>query len=151
MTWPPLCDLYVRIRDVCRREADPPRTRNIGSDLIKSILCADLREDKIIDPAPGFWPMLGPLGPTAGPGSLGTGSSSATCTTSQPWKPIISPIRGHFVFLGPTAKKIKNINGKFEAPQGLPSKGDSDIPGSRVCSAGQPWSFTDSPKLRQGR
>ncbi len=27
---------------------------------------AGLREDKMINPAPGFWPILGPLGPTAG-------------------------------------------------------------------------------------
>ncbi len=30
---------------------------------------ADLREDKMINPAPGVWPMFSPLGPTAGPGS----------------------------------------------------------------------------------
>ena len=34
------------------------------------------REDKMINPAPGFWKIPGPLGPTAGPGSLGTGSGS---------------------------------------------------------------------------
>ncbi len=37
---------------------------------------ADLREDKMIGPAPGFGPIFGPLEPTAGPGSLGTGSGS---------------------------------------------------------------------------
>ncbi len=44
---------------------------------------ADLREDKMINQAPGFWPIFGPSGPTAGPGSLGTGSgskTSASCT-----------------------------------------------------------------------
>ncbi len=39
-------------------------------------LWADLREDKMINPAPDFWPIFGPLGPTAGPGSLGTGIGS---------------------------------------------------------------------------
>ncbi len=66
---------------------------------------ADLREDKI-DPAPGFWPMLGPLGPPAGTGSgNGPGSKNkAGCTKNQPRRPIISPIRWHFAFWGPTAK-----------------------------------------------
>ncbi len=30
----------------------------------------------MINPALGFWPIFGPLGPTAGPGSPGTGSGS---------------------------------------------------------------------------
>ncbi len=30
---------------------------------------ADLREDTMINPALAFWPIFGPLGPTAGPGS----------------------------------------------------------------------------------
>ncbi len=30
----------------------------------------------MINPASGFWPIFGPLGPTAGPGSLRTGSGS---------------------------------------------------------------------------
>ncbi len=34
---------------------------------------ADLNEDKMINPAPGFWPIFDPLGPTAGPGSSGNG------------------------------------------------------------------------------
>ncbi len=57
----------------------------------------------MINLAPGFWPMFGPLGPTASPGSLGTGSgskNSAGCTKNLP-----RPIRGHFVLLGPTAKR----------------------------------------------
>ncbi len=61
----------------------------------------------MINAAPGFWPIFGPLGPTAGRGCLGTGSDSkhdAGCTKNQPRNPILSPIRGHFVFLGPTAK-----------------------------------------------
>ncbi len=33
---------------------------------------ADLREDNMINPAPDFWPIFGPLGPTAGPGNPGT-------------------------------------------------------------------------------
>ena len=58
----------------------------------------------MINPAPGFWPIFGPLGPTAGPGSPGNGpgsKNSGGCTKNQPRRPILSPIRGHFVFLGP--------------------------------------------------
>ncbi len=70
-------------------------------------LWADLRGDKMINPAPGFWPIFGPLGPTAGPGN-GPGSKiGAGCTKNQPRRPILSPIRRHFVFLGPTAQKYK--------------------------------------------
>ena len=64
----------------------------------------------MINPAPGFWPILGPLGPTASPGSLGTGSgskNSAGGANKQPRKQIIRPGRGYFVFLGPTAKRYK--------------------------------------------
>ncbi len=53
----------------------------------------------------GFWPIFGPLGPTAGPGSPGEGpgsKNSAGCTTNQPCMPILRPVRGYFVFLGPT-------------------------------------------------
>ncbi len=55
-------------------------------------------EDTVIDPAPGFWPIFGPLGPTAGPGSPGNGpgfKNSAACTKKHPRRPIISPVRGH--------------------------------------------------------
>ena len=46
----------------------------------------------MINPAPGFWPIFGPLGPTAGPGSPGNGpgsKNSAGCTTNQTRRPII--------------------------------------------------------------
>ncbi len=69
---------------------------------------ADLKEDKMINPAPGFWPIFGALGPTAGPGRPGNGpglKKSAGCANNQPRRPILSPIRGHFVFLGQTAKR----------------------------------------------
>ncbi len=69
---------------------------------------ADLREDKMINPAPGFWPIFGPLGPTAGPGNPrnSPGSkNSAGCTKNQPRRPLLSLIHRHFVFLGPTAKR----------------------------------------------
>ncbi len=72
----------------------------------------DLREDQIINPAPGFEPIFGPLGPTAGPGSSGNGpgsENSVGCTNSQPRRPNLSPIRWHFVFLGPTARVEKYI------------------------------------------
>ncbi len=68
----------------------------------------DLREGKMINPAPGFWPIFGLLGPTAGPGSLGTGSGAtnrAGRAKIQPRRPLLSPIRGHFVFVGPIAKR----------------------------------------------
>ncbi len=69
---------------------------------------ADLGEDSMINPAPGFWPIFGPLGPTAGPGSPGKGTgleNSAVCATNQPRKPIPRPVRGYFVFLVPAAKR----------------------------------------------
>ncbi len=62
----------------------------------------------MISPAPGFWQIFGPLGPTASPGSPGNGpgsENSAGCPANQPLRPILSPIRGHFVFLVPTAKR----------------------------------------------
>ncbi len=37
---------------------------------------ADLREDKMINPAPDVWPTFGPMGPTAGAGSPGDDSGS---------------------------------------------------------------------------
>ncbi len=65
----------------------------------------------MINPAPGVWPILDPLGPTAGPGSLGMGSrskNSAACTKKQPRRPIIRPIRGYFVFFVPAAQRQKD-------------------------------------------
>ncbi len=43
---------------------------------------ADLREDEIINPAPGVWQIFGPPAPTAGPGNPGNGpgsKNSASC------------------------------------------------------------------------
>ncbi len=63
----------------------------------------------MIKPAPGFRLICGPLGLPGGPGSPGNGpgsKNSAGCTRNQPRRPIQSPIRGHFVFLGPTAKRL---------------------------------------------
>ncbi len=45
---------------------------------------ADLREDKMINPAPGFWRIFGPLGPTAGPGSPGNGPGSKNSAGPPP-------------------------------------------------------------------
>ncbi len=73
--------------------------------------CADLREEKRISLAPGFWPIFDPLGPTAGPGSLGTGSGSKCstgCAKNQLRRSIIRPVRGYVVFLVPAAKIIKD-------------------------------------------
>ncbi len=101
-------ELDVALRqDIARRVQAGERLKNsdfAGSLLIRAIL----REDEMIKPAPGFWPSFGPLEPAAGPGSLGRGSgskNSAGCTHKQPRRPILSPIRGHFMFLGPTAKR----------------------------------------------
>ncbi len=78
----------------------------------------------MITPAPGFWPIFGPPGPTAGPGSHGNGpgsKNSAGCTKSQPRRPIIGPSRGYFVFWD-RPQKDKNMNDKCETPQGLPGR-----------------------------
>ncbi len=78
----------------------------------------------MINPAPGFWPIFGPLGPTAGPGSPGTGfgsKSRAGCAKSQLRRPILRFIRGPFLCFRDRPRKYKKINVKFEAPQGLPS------------------------------
>ncbi len=66
----------------------------------------------MINPAPGFWQSFGPLGPMVGPGSPGNGpgsKNSAGCAKNQPRRPILSPIRGHFVFSGPTPKNSGQI------------------------------------------
>ena len=47
-----------------------------GQNAFKYPDWADLMEDKMINQAPGFWRIFGPLGPTAGPGNIGTGSRS---------------------------------------------------------------------------
>ena len=57
----------------------------------------------MINPAPGFWPIFGPLGPTAGPGSPGNGpgsKNSAAYTKTQPRISILSPMCWHFVQVG---------------------------------------------------
>ncbi len=62
----------------------------------------------MINPALGFWPIFGLLGPTASPGSLGTGSGSkngAGCTKNQFRRPMQRAVRGYFVFLVPAAKR----------------------------------------------
>jgi hypothetical protein len=109
---------------------------------------ADVGRDKKINPASGFGPMFGPLGPTAGAGSRGTGSgskSSAGCTNNQPRRPILSPIRGYFVFLGPTAlggyKCPRSETGSELNPGGLPPPRP---PGLRDCRSPPP------PHLREG-
>ncbi len=51
--------------------------------------------------------MFGPWGPTAGPGSHGTGTGSKdsrVCARYQPRRPIIRPVRGYFVLALPAAK-----------------------------------------------
>jgi hypothetical protein len=73
-----------------------------------TVVWADPREDKMINPASGLWSIFSSLGPTAGPGSPGNGhgsKNSAGCTKNQPRRPLISPMRWHFVFLGRTAKR----------------------------------------------
>ncbi len=46
---------------------------------------ADLREDKIINPAPGFWTMFGSSRPAAGPGSSGNGPGPEFNYNSHSW------------------------------------------------------------------
>ncbi len=78
-----------------------------GGSLVVCYYWAVLGEDKLINLAPMFSPIFGPLWPAAGPGSLGTGSgweNNARCTKNQLMKPIIRPARGYFVFLVPAAK-----------------------------------------------
>jgi hypothetical protein len=61
----------------------------------------------MINPAPGFRPICASPGPPGGPGSPGNGpgsKNSAGGIKNQTRGPIMSPILGHFVFLGPTAK-----------------------------------------------
>ena len=89
---------------------------NVEANAGTSLTWADLREDKLINEkredeiiklAPGFRPIFGPSGPTAGPGSHGTGSGSkdsAGCTKNQPRRPVLRPVRGYFVFVVPAAK-----------------------------------------------
>ncbi len=79
---------------------------------------ADLGEYNMINPAPVFWLIFGPSGPTAGPGSLGRGSGSKNnpgCTKNQFRRPILRPVRAW-------PQKDGNINDKSEAPQGQPSR-----------------------------
>ncbi len=70
---------------------------------------ADLREDKMINPAADFWPIFGPLGPMAGPGSpwTGSGENIAGRTKDQPRRPITIPVGWYFVSLVPAAKRLK--------------------------------------------
>ncbi len=94
--WKPL-SLRNDTRAEARTEAgvdDPrPATGSGGTKSLASgrgcgyLTWAELREDKMINPAPGFRPIFGPLGPTAGPGSLGTGSGSTIVQVA----PKISP------------------------------------------------------------
>ena len=60
----------------------------------------------MVNPAPGFRPIFGPLEPTAGPGSPGNGPGpkNSVAPKISPRRLIPRPVRGYFVFLGPTAK-----------------------------------------------
>ncbi len=68
----------------------------------------------MINPAPDFWPIFGPLGPTASPGNGPGSENSAGCTNCKyhSWALCV---------FGTDHKKIKKTNDKDEAPQGLPS------------------------------
>ncbi len=95
----------------------PPIVIGFRSPLISALLAprpariltrADLREDKMINPAPVFWLSFGPLGPTPGPGSPGNGPCSknnAGCTKNQTRRSIQSPVRAYFVLIVPAAKR----------------------------------------------
>ncbi len=89
----------------------------------------------MINPAPDFWPIFDPLGPTAGPGILGTGFGSkniAGCTKNQVRRSVIRPVRGYFVFRC-RAQKDQKINDKSEAPQISPDGPKSRSPAARPC------------------
>ncbi len=78
----------------------------------------------MMNPAPCFWPIVGPWGPTAGPGSLGTGSgskNSSDCTKNQPRRPVIRPIRGYFGFVVPASKETQMVN--ISPPKISPAQG----------------------------
>ncbi len=68
------------------------------------LIWANLRKDRMINPAPGFWLIFGPLGPGRAGNSPGS-EKSADCSKNQHRRPTLSPTRGHFVFLGPTAQR----------------------------------------------
>ncbi len=64
--------------------------------------------DKMINQENVFG-LFGPPGPPGGLRSPGNGpgsKNSAGCTKNQPRRPILSPICGHFVFLGPITYKV---------------------------------------------
>ncbi len=44
-----------------------------GGHSVGLIFCADPRENKMINPAPGFWSLFGPPGPLGGSGNPGNG------------------------------------------------------------------------------
>ena len=71
---------------------------------------ADLREDNITNPVQFVCRFLAPWGPRRAPGALGAAPARKivqVAPKTQPRRPTLSPIRGHFVFLGPTAKRYK--------------------------------------------
>ncbi len=64
------------------------------------VVWADLREDTMINPASGFRPIFCPPEPPGGSRSPGNGAIfRAGCTNNQTRRPILSPIRGCFVFM----------------------------------------------------
>ncbi len=87
------------------------RSRLLASQLVEEHKAAPGQTSRRIThdkSCPGFLPNLGPPGLPGGPGSPGNGPGStnrAGCSKNQLRRPIIRPIRAHFVFLGPTAKR----------------------------------------------
>ncbi len=67
---------------------------------------ADLGEDKVVNPAPGFWLIFVPFGPREP--RVHQKSAPETNYKSHSWA------------LCPCCRKIKNVNDKFEAARGLP-------------------------------
>jgi hypothetical protein len=68
---------------------------------LASLFWADLREEKRINPALGFWLIFGPPGPTAGPGSAWNGSgSTSNARTSHSKSAREGPFVGTLCFLG---------------------------------------------------
>ncbi len=74
----------------------------------------------MINPAPVFLPIFGPLGPSVGPGSLGTGSGSQKYCRLRPRSaPGASSKARAWVrcVFGADRKQITKINDTCEAPQ----------------------------------
>ena len=84
-------------------------TLMVFEDLIPSDE-AEFKEDKMMNPAPGLVDFLS-LVAHGGPREIRERlrlENSAGRTHNQTWRLIMRPVRGYFVFSGPTANRYKN-------------------------------------------